>query len=1371
MSQSLILKKLAKFLEVINPASTGELQNELKDHGHCYGFALCYAALKQQNKLEWWEALLYKIATWDEKESSLDQEILLPQAIADPELPPLPPKVEVNLEINVGMEADTTVGIKVESKSPVRVVRKPTLRTHLERVVNYVFYHQAWHELKTPTDSKDTSAIKNFQTKDLNQTSINDPDRLVKDIKDSTKEYKQSHFELTSESKEITHSQDRKYVCRYMSDEYLADLIKRNKKSIQDSICLVISMNHATSLSFDGKKWRFYDPNYSHSDPKKMYKEFDEDKVLELAKEIKRILSNTLGLEFVSLDKPITLDLPEEKQPLEAIKEFGLSKIAWHTPEKIPAILDEAEKTPEGQLEIARGLRVITTSIKNKPGICFILDDAPTHLSRMIDIVFKNLEATIMFAQALFLKNDKGKTYYELISSRTEDFKKIQNNFVKLFPVKEWEHEPAAEKQKLKESIIKLIATGMDVNIPNITGYGTLLLLAAVINDDELIKYLISKGADTRLKNADGKRALELLPTSSPISESSKILKQKMLDQVIETLDVKTISEEAKLFSLDLKSANITKVFNKSGQFSPYDAKKEDQKHVTAIHEVINFLIDQGASLNCADDSGSTLLHMAVKTNDAALFKDLANRPGIPYQQNNNGHTPFLPYINPEFLSFLSPLSLEKAICDQDIDAVKAHLNNENILKACNLGDTYSTLNSQKRDKMVEITKILIEAGVDVNKTNRNGDTALHWAAYWHDPELFCLLCNKGANLQLKNKSNRTAFEEGCNWRGRPHPKIEIMANPEKIEMLSKSVEMITADSKEDLDIKKLFDLFCYDADTVATQDSHKNSILHLAVMTNNPVIVAQVLKQNPKRDALNGLDPGLTPIQAGMNKFGYKLNPIIVTLLDPSLLQVKECVYETAALKESIKKLIAAGMDVNTPNTTKYGTFLHFAAAINDTKFINYLISKGANARLKSIHGKTALELLPASLVTTESSKILKQKMLDQLIETLDVKALSDDTKLFSFDFKSANITKVFYKSGHFNFYDAKKEDPKRITDAHEVIHFLINEGASLNCSDDNGATLLHMAIDTNDLSLFKDLVNRPEIPYLQDCSERTPLDRISSFQKSDFLSFLSLLTLEKAVRDQNIEAIKAHLDQKNILKACNLGVLCFALKHKRREKIVEIIKLLIDAGIDVNKADRKGNTALHWAAYWNNPELFYLLCNNGANLHLKTIKDNTPYKKGIQEHKDRLNPKIVAFGNPEKIEILSKSVEKITVDSKEDKDLNTMFDLFCYDADTVAIQDSHKNTILHLAVMTNNPEIVAKVLKQNPKKDVLNSLGLTSIQAGIQKFGDKLNPKVASLIQLDSEPEKSLTQLVIKTDSPVFKTPDPAFSSSQAQAIALTA
>lgn len=70
MPQKIMLQKLKKFLELRCPGTTN-LQKELEEKGHCFGFALLHGLYKHD--IVNYRKALVQITNWDETESSLKQ--------------------------------------------------------------------------------------------------------------------------------------------------------------------------------------------------------------------------------------------------------------------------------------------------------------------------------------------------------------------------------------------------------------------------------------------------------------------------------------------------------------------------------------------------------------------------------------------------------------------------------------------------------------------------------------------------------------------------------------------------------------------------------------------------------------------------------------------------------------------------------------------------------------------------------------------------------------------------------------------------------------------------------------------------------------------------------------------------------------------------------------------------------------------------------------------------------------------------------------------------------------------------------------------------------------------------------------------------
>ena len=63
----------------------------------------------------------------------------------------------------------------------------------------------------------------------------------------------------------------------------------------------------------------------------------------------------------------------------------------------------------------------------------------------------------------------------------------------------------------------------------------------------------------------------------------------------------------------------------------------------------------------------------------------------------------------------------------------------------------------EEESRALEAVKLAIELGADVNAVNKDGQTALHAAAYLGSNPIIQLLADKGAKLNLKDKYGRDA--------------------------------------------------------------------------------------------------------------------------------------------------------------------------------------------------------------------------------------------------------------------------------------------------------------------------------------------------------------------------------------------------------------------------------------------------------------------------------------------------------------------------------------------------------------------------------------------------------------------------------------
>jgi ankyrin repeat protein len=73
------------------------------------------------------------------------------------------------------------------------------------------------------------------------------------------------------------------------------------------------------------------------------------------------------------------------------------------------------------------------------------------------------------------------------------------------------------------------------------------------------------------------------------------------------------------------------------------------------------------------------------------------------------------------------------------------------------------------------------------------------------------------------------------------------------------------------------------------------------------------------------------------------------------------------------------------------------------------------------------------------------------------------------------------------------------------------------------------------------------------------------------------------------------------------------FYLSEDTQQRSIESLKLLLDAGGDINAKDSRGLTALHEAARWGWNDVVTFLVSRGADLNAKDAKGNTPVDSAL--------------------------------------------------------------------------------------------------------------------------------------------------------------
>uniref|UniRef100_A0A8C9V0N1 Protein phosphatase 1 regulatory subunit n=1 Tax=Scleropages formosus TaxID=113540 RepID=A0A8C9V0N1_SCLFO len=197
---------------------------------------------------------------------------------------------------------------------------------------------------------------------------------------------------------------------------------------------------------------------------------------------------------------------------------------------------------------------------------------------------------------------------------------------------------------------------------------------------------------------------------------------------------------------------------------------------LTALHQaciddnvdMVTFLVEHGANINQPDNEGWIPLHAAASCGYLDIAEYLISQGANVGMVNSEGETP-LDIAEEEAMEEL----LQNEINRQGVDVEAARKEEERIM----LRDARQWLNSGKISDVrhaksggtalhvaaakgyLEVLKLLIQAGYDVNIKDFDGWTPLHAAAHWGKEDACRILVENMCDMDAVNKVGQTAFD------------------------------------------------------------------------------------------------------------------------------------------------------------------------------------------------------------------------------------------------------------------------------------------------------------------------------------------------------------------------------------------------------------------------------------------------------------------------------------------------------------------------------------------------------------------------------------------------------------------------------------
>ena len=318
------------------------------------------------------------------------------------------------------------------------------------------------------------------------------------------------------------------------------------------------------------------------------------------------------------------------------------------------------------------------------------------------------------------------------------------------------------------EAVKLLIKYGADINAQDNEGHTALMRAAFHLeqHEVELVKLLIKAGADVNIKDNEGKTALMYVSTLETVKALIKA-----------GADVNAKDNDGKTALIHFATWNeVVKILIKAG--ADVNAKDNDGKtalmYVSTL-ESVKALIKAGADVNAKDNNGQTALHEIIQhtgvinyneRTGAEIVKALVKAGANVNLQNNYGATPLM--YAAKYYEYYYEGKYFHHEANSEVINVLINAGAKINLKD-NFGDTalmYVANSELENPEVLKTIKNLLRAGAksSINaKENEDGKTALMYAASQGNIEIVKLLINAGANINVKDNYGNTVFDYASN--------------------------------------------------------------------------------------------------------------------------------------------------------------------------------------------------------------------------------------------------------------------------------------------------------------------------------------------------------------------------------------------------------------------------------------------------------------------------------------------------------------------------------------------------------------------------------------------------------------------------------
>ena len=876
----------------------------------------------------------------------------------------------------------------------------------------------------------------------------------------------------------------------------------------------------------------------------------------------------------------------------------------------------------------------------------------------------------------------------------------------------------------------KLFQTKADINAVDQNG-DTVLHLAAAKNDADLVGFLISKGADTSLKNynseiplhvaikhdsfdaarnlaaggsdiftkdGSGTTALELALARSDIyydimiTTRSGDLRDTDGESIVHYF-VKTENEKA--IACCIKKNIPVGVKDKNG-VTPLMLALNNSSSIKSVR-IAAELLKAGAetvpgdysyfeeavlsrNLSLRFDDGQTALHIAAISGQDGIAEYLITNGASVSAQDTAGSTPLHQAVRYGNVNIADMLIKKGA----DVNA------------ADTLGKTPLLLIIPQKQQE-QMYSLLVSNGANTKAKDMYGDTVLHVATMVNVPvSVLDKLVQSGADVNARNKQGVTPLSLAIEHQLNDHISFYV-ANKADINTADESgTTPLTSALAAGLDSLKMIVTLV----NINSHDSEGNTPLHTAILKNAPIEMIQyILSLNGDINMRNS--SGNSPLYLALQKDRRDVGELLLSK-DANIFSTNT--QNDSPLRFALTKGGELADWILTSKTIAASdgsgnTALHYAAEWKLSGAVTTILEKGADPDKKNANGETAL---------FNAAKTDDPEIIDILIKggaTKDVRDHLGSTPLHIAGRWNAvhSAEKLIGMGLDINAQNTTGMTPlaeAAVSGKKEMAQLLLADGANPDITDIEGRTILIDAIRGQNQAVISLMLDAGANPNIQEMSGRNAYHEAVLTGNPAVITMISKAGGNPLSRDKN-------------------GNTPFSLSLRQNESVIKA-----SLGSDRNIADSDGNTVIHIAVQNKvSPALLTYLVKEEYPADTRNAAGYTPLALTVKNSQNDLAEVLLEKGaNP--FTAIDRSGACALTIAMARKD-NVMLGYMVKYAGTKT--DIKGNTILHYAAQTADAETVEKLLRLGLDKNARNISGETAYTVAV----NWQRPDIAQLLK----------------------------------------